>query len=168
MIKRLLELDDHLWLSRSWTTRQRRPGEPVDAYTFVDRARFEERITAGGFLEWAPVLGELYGTPTPDPPEGRDVVLEIDVQGARQVSERHPEALSVMVLAPSVEAQTQRLRTRGDPEEHVQRRVALGRAEEAEGRELASHVIVNDEVETSVAQLLAIIEVARHEAKPQP
>jgi guanylate kinase len=72
-----------------------------------------------------------------------------------------------MVLAPSVEAQTQRLRTRGDPEEHVQRRVALGRAEEAEGRELASHVIVNDEVETSVGQLLAIIEVARHEAKPQ-
>jgi guanylate kinase len=167
LIKRLLELDDHLWLSRSWTTRQRRPGEPVDAYTFVDRARFEERITAAGFLEWAPVLGELYGTPTPDPPPGRDVVLEIDVQGARQVSERHPEALRVMVLAPSVEAQTQRLRTRGDPEEHVQRRVALGRAEEAEGRELASHVIVNDEVETSVGQLLAIIEVARHEAKPQ-
>lgn len=155
-------------MSRSWTTRARRPGEPADAYHFVDKATFEANIAAGGFLEWALVLDDLYGTPLPDAPEGRDVVLEIDVQGAHQVALERPEALRVLMLAPSVEAQTERLRARGDREDHVQRRVELGRREELEGRALASHVIVNDEVESSVDRLLAMIENGRNEAVPRP
>jgi guanylate kinase len=114
------------------------------------------------------VLDDLYGTPWPDAPAGRDVLLEIDVQGAQQVAVERPQALRVLMLAPSVEAQTSRLRARGDLEDHVQRRVQLGRAEEHDGRALASHVIVNDEVESSVDRLLAIIESARNEDLPRP
>jgi guanylate kinase len=168
VIKRLLEGDDSFWLSRSWTTRARRPGEPEDAYNFVDRATFERNIAAGGFFEWANVLDDLYGTPLPDAPEGRDIVLEIDIQGADQVAVARPDALRVLMLAPSVEAQTERLRARGDPEEQVQRRVELGRTEEQDGRALAHHVIVNDEVESSADRLLAIIEGARNEVLPRP
>jgi len=152
-------------VSRSWTTRARRPGEAPDAYTFVDRARFEAFREAGGFLEWAEVLDDLYGTPHPTPPPGCDVVLEIDVQGARQVLASNPDAICVLLLAPSVAVQEERLRGRGDSEQHVRRRVALGLEEEQEGRELADAVIVNDELETTVAQLLAIIEGARARAR---
>ncbi|HXY42606.1 MAG TPA: hypothetical protein VEH29_00305 [Acidimicrobiales bacterium] len=168
IIKQLLDRDDRLRLSRSWTTRARRRGEPPDAYHFVDRATFEANIAAGGFLEWAQVLDDLYGTPMPEVAEDGDVVLEIDVQGARQVLAARPDAVAVLVLAPSIEAQTERLRRRGDPEEHVQRRVALGRSEERDGRLIAHHVIVNDDLEQSVGQLLAIIEDARHGGVSRP
>lgn len=153
--------DGRLWLSRSWTTRARRPGEPEDAYCFVDRETFLARLAEGGFLEWATILGELYGTPTPEPPEGHDVVLEIDVQGARQVLERRPDAYCVLIRAPSPGVQEQRLRSRGDSEEHITRRVALGRAEEAEGLELASYVVVNDDLDGAVSDLSGIVEDIR-------
>jgi len=104
----------------------------------------------------------------PEVAEDGDVVLEIDIQGARQVLQARPDALAVLVLAPSVEAQTERLRGRGDSEDHVQRRVALGRSEERQGRSLAHRVIVNDDLEQSVDQLLAIIESARNGASPSP
>ena len=156
-----MERDPRLWLSRSWTTRPRRPGEPEDAYHFVDHDTFERQIEAGGFLEWASVLDHLYGTPVPDPPPGRDVVLEIDVQGARQVRAIDPDALCILLVAPSVDAQAARLRNRGDTEEHVSRRIALGRREETEGRELADHVLVNDDLDAAVEQLSAIIDAAR-------
>jgi guanylate kinase len=94
--------------------------------------------------------------------------LEIDVQGAQQVALARPDALRILMLAPSAAAQTERLRARGDLEEHVQRRVALGRTEEKKGRALASYVIVNDEVESSVRRLLAIIDGARKEGLPRP
>ncbi|MGA8681966.1 MAG: guanylate kinase [Acidimicrobiales bacterium] len=168
VIRRLLDRDHRLRLSQSWTTRARRPGEPADAYDFVDRPAFEANIAAGGFLEWARVLDDLYGTPMPEVVEDGDVVLEIDVQGARQVLAARPDALAVLMLAPSIEAQTERLRKRGDPEDHVQRRVALGRSEESEGRSLAHRVIVNDDLEQSVDQLLAIIEDARNGILPRP
>jgi len=161
LIKEVLGRDDRLYLSRSWTTRARRPGEPVDAYDFVDREVFKANVAAGGFLEWAKVLDDLYGTPMPQVIEDRDIVLEIDVQGARQVLFARPDALAVLVLAPSISVQIERLRTRGDPEDHVQRRVDLGRIEEEEGRQLAKHVIVNDDLGQSVDQLLAIIAGAR-------
>jgi guanylate kinase len=164
VIRRLLERDGRLWLSRSWTTRAKRPGEADDAYHFVDRATFERRVAEGGFLEWARVLDDLYGTPIPDPPDGFDVLLEIDVQGARQVLEAHPDAVTILLLAPSVEEQRTRLTARGDLPEHVERRIALGRREEAEGRRLAQHVVVNDDLESAVSQLSAIIEASRHSA----
>jgi guanylate kinase len=158
VVARLLQLEPDLWLSRSWTTRARRPREPADAYVFVDRAAFQDRIDAGGFVEWTEFLGELYGTPTFDHAgEGRDVLLEIELDGAQQVKRRHPEAVLVLVVAPGRAAQEARLRSRGDDEASVQRRVTVGEAEEQLGRQLADHVIVNDDVDRAARQLAGII-----------
>ena len=159
---RLVERDPGLWLSRSWTTRPRRPGEAADAYTFVDRDRFEAKIAAGGFLEWAEFLGHLYGTPLPEAPPGRDVVLEIDLQGARQVRDRHPDALVVLLVPPSPEVQRQRLRQRGDSAAEVDRRIAIGAEEMRLGKELTPFVVVNDEVDRAVSQVAGILDLHRN------
>ncbi len=120
-------------------------------------------MAEGGFLEWATILGEYYGTPTPEPEDGRDIVLEIDVQGARQVLGHCPGAYCVLVRAPSPEVQEQRLRSRGDSEEHIQRRLALGKKEEAEGLELAARVVVNDDLDRAVKELADIVAQARRQ-----
>jgi guanylate kinase len=155
---RLVEQDPHLWLSRSWTTRSRRPGEPRDAYEFVDRATFEERIRAGGFFEWAEFLGNLYGTPVPRPPDGADVLLEIDLQGARQVRAARPDATLILLEPPSPAVQAERLRGRGDDEEHVRLRIETGLAEVAEGRTLADETVVNDDLDACVAAVTGIVD----------
>ena len=85
IVDALVKRDAKLWLSRSWTTREQRTGEAPDAYKFVTREQFENHIAEGGFLEWTDFLGNLYGTPTPSAPEGKDTVLEIEVDGAQQV-----------------------------------------------------------------------------------
>jgi guanylate kinase len=154
----LVAADPGLWLSRSWTTRQRRPGERDDAYVFVDRDRFEAHVRADGFFEWAEFLGNLYGTPVPEPPPGRDVLLEIDLQGARQVRRLRPGAVLVLLLPPSPEIQAERLRARGDDDAHVAERLRAGRQEEREGRLLADHVVVNDDVAQATAEVAGILE----------
>lgn len=164
IVDRLIERDPRLWLSRSWTTRARRPSEKPDAYHFVDRAEFEAAIEAGKFLEWAEVVpGQLSGTPVPHPPAGRDLVLEINLDGARQVHEVRPDAVVVLIVAPSVEAQVERMRRRGDTAEQIARRVELGRKEEEIGRALADHVVVNDDLERAVDEVAGI--VARHRTR---
>jgi guanylate kinase len=165
VVERLIEHDSRLWLSRSWTTRPRRPGETADAYTFVDRDAFEARIAGGGFLEHAEFLGELYGTPTPDDlADDKDLVLEIDVQGAAQVKDREPAALLVVLVAPSRDAQAERLRGRGDPEDAVQRRLARGDEEVEQARRLGAVEIVNDDLDRAVDELARVIERARRSA----
>jgi guanylate kinase len=159
--RELTARDDRLWLSRSWTTRARRPGEDEQAYVFVDEARFAERAADGGFLEWAEFLGHHYGTPVPEPPPGDDVLLEIDVQGAGRVRELDPEAVVILLLPPSDEIQAIRLAERGDPADQVARRLEKGRHEVAVGRALADAVVVNDQVATAVDELAAIVERAR-------
>jgi len=154
---RLVADDPRLWLSRSWTTRARRPGEAEDAYVFVDRAAFEAQVAADGFFEWAEFLGNLYGTPVTDPVPGRDVLLEIDLQGARQVRRLRPDATLVLLLPPSPDVQAERLRARGDDEAHVARRLAEGAEEERQGRRLADAVVVNDTVAQATADVASIL-----------
>ena len=129
---------------------------------FVDRAAFDAHLETGGFLEWAEVFGHRYGTPWPEPPEGHDVLLEIDVQGAAQVRDRHPEAVVVFVEAPSREAQEQRLRGRGDREDVIARRLAAAPEEERAGRALADHIVVNEDLDRAVEEVAAILESRRH------
>ncbi len=157
LARHLVEADGALWLSRSWTTRPRRPGEAPDAYVFVDHDAFRARIADDGFLEWAEFLGNLYGTPRPTPPDGHDVLLEIDLEGAKQVLKAVPEAEVVLIVPPTEAHQVERLRQRGDTEAHVLARVERGRAEIAEGRDVAHHVVVNDDLRTSTDQLLSIL-----------
>jgi guanylate kinase len=165
LVRRLVARDPRLWLSRSWTTRLPRPGEAPDAYTFVTPEEFTARIEAGGFLEWAPFLDYLQGTPLPDPPPGFDVVLEIDVQGARQVVEEHPDALLLFIDAPTRDEQRRRLEGRGDPPEKVAQRLAIAEAEEAAARELGMRAIVNDDLERATAEVADAIAAAR-DARP--
>ena len=161
IVRALVERDPALWLSRSWTTRDQRPGEADDAYVFTTRAAFERRIEDGGFLEWTNFLGNYYGTPNPDPTPGSDTVLEIEVDGARQVKALHPEATLIFVLPPSREEQARRLRGRGDPDHKVEQRVRKAEEEEPIGRAIADHVVVNDDLGRTVDEMLAIIESCR-------
>ena len=97
----------------------------------------------------------------PHAPDGKDVVLEIDLQGARQVRERAQDVLCVLLVPPSVEVQKARLRARGDSEEHVAKRVALGQKEIAESADVVDVTIVNDDLDKAVEELAAIVDAAR-------
>jgi guanylate kinase len=161
IVEALVARDTDLWLSRSWTTRSRRPGESADAYHFVDRATFEQRVADGGFLEWTEFLGNLYGTPIPEPPIGRDIVLEIEVDGAQQVKRKYPHAILIFVLPPSRAEQEARLHARGDADAKVVERLRKAEEEEPIGKELADHVIVNDDLQETVESMLHLIRTAR-------
>jgi len=161
IVEALVRREPGLHLSRSWTTRPQRPAEPATAYVFTDRDTFQRRIDAGGFLEWTEFLGNFYGTPTPEPAPGQDLVLEIEVDGAQQVKALHPEAVLVFVLPPSRSEQERRLRGRGDPEANVQARLRKAEEEEPVGRQLADHIVVNDRLEDTVDAMLAVIHKER-------
>jgi guanylate kinase len=162
LVERLVECVPRLRMSRSYTSRPARPGETngVD-YNFVTRDRFEEMIAAGDFLEWADVFGNLYGTCSSDTRRmlavGDDVVLVIDVQGARQVRRKGIAATTVFVMPPSFAVLEQRLRGRSkDAEAAVQRRLQVAREEVASFSDY-DYVVINDELDGSVDQLRAIV-----------
>lgn len=161
VVDALIERYPELWLSRSWTTREQRPGESEEAYIFVSRDEFEARIEAGGFLEYASFLDNYYGTPTLETPNGRDVILEIDVQGARQVLAKDPEAILIFLQAPDPDEQQARLRRRGDPEQKVAQRLSKAAEEQDAGLELGASVIVNHDISDTVEAMWSAIEKAR-------
>jgi guanylate kinase len=166
IVDELVLRDPRLRLSRSWTTRAQRPGEPDDAYVFTTPAEFEQRVEAGGFLEWTEFLGNYYGTPMPDQAllageRDGDLVLEIEVDGAQQVKRNHPSAVLIFVLPPSREEQERRLRGRGDPNDKVLARLRKAELEEPIGRQLADYIVVNDDLEQTIQELAAIIERER-------
>jgi guanylate kinase len=151
-----------LRLSRSYTSRLARPGE-VDGvdYNFVSRERFEAMAAADEFLEWADVFGNLYGTRAADThallQAGCDVVLVIDVQGARKVRQRGIETTAIFVMPPSFAVLEQRLRSRSkDSETAIQRRLQVAREEVASFVEY-DFVVVNDEVTAALERLRGIV-----------
>jgi guanylate kinase len=130
-------------------------------YNFVTRERFESMAAAGGFLEWADVFGNLYGTSAADTERvlaaGNDVVLVIDVQGARQVRRSGIETATIFVMPPSYPVLEQRLRGRSkDPEAAMQRRLAVSKEEVAAFEEY-DYIVINDEVDRAVDRLRAIV-----------
>jgi guanylate kinase len=162
LVERLVQQVPNLHMSRSYTSRPARSGEQngVD-YNFISRDRFEEMTRAGDFLEWADVFGNYYGTCAADTEaclaEGKDVVLVIDVQGARQVRSRGIETVGIFVLPPSAGILEQRLRGRSkDSEEQIRRRLAVARREVAEYAQY-EYVVVNDELTAAVDRLRAIV-----------
>jgi guanylate kinase len=166
LVERLVQALPNLRMSRSYTSRVAREGERdgVD-YNFISRQEFEERVARGEFLEWADVFGNYYGTCRPDVEqslaEGQDVVLVIDVQGARQVKAGRVDHTAIFVLPPSFEVLEQRLRGRSkDTEEQMQRRLATSRAEAASYVDY-DYVVVNDAVEPTVVRLREIIAAER-------
>ncbi len=165
IVERLLDSEPRLWLSRSWTTRERRPGESADAYHFVTREEFERHAAAGGFLEWVEFLDYLQGSPLPEPPVGHDVLFEIDVHGAARVLEQYPDALLVFVDAPSRSVQAERLRGRGDSEERVAQRLAKADEEVARAAALPFVHVVNDDLDDAVGEVRELLAGARSRAR---
>lgn len=161
LVRRLLAREPGLWLSRSWTTRPQRPHEADETYVFVDWDRFLAEIKRGGFLEWAEFLGNLYGTPVPRPPTGTDTLLEIEVQGARQVRRHDPDALLVFVMPPSAAEQERRLRGRGDPDHLIRQRLDKAAEEASAAAELGAIPVVNDDLDRAVEEVAALIDKTR-------
>lgn len=162
LIRGLMERHPKLELSVSATTRAPRPGESegVD-YHFLTREEFDHRVAAGEFVEHADYAGRSYGTLRSELDsrvrEGRPVVLEIEVQGARQVRAAMPEAVQVFIAPPSLEALRTRLVGRGtDDSMEVERRLRVAEQELEAQREF-THVVVNDRLEDALEQLAAII-----------
>jgi guanylate kinase len=166
LVERLVEQLPHLRMSRSYTSRAARQGETdgVD-YNFVERERFEAMAAAGEFLEWAEVFGNLYGTGAADTDRmlaaGDDVVLVIDVQGARKVRARGLQTRAVFVMPPSFDVLEQRLRGRSkDSESAIQRRLQVARDEVAAFTEY-DFVVVNDGLAAAVDRLRGIVVAER-------
>src|SRR5581483_2925205 len=166
LVARLFAGVPGLMFSISYTTRAPR-GTEVDgqSYRYITRQEFEDRIAKDEFLEWAEVFGNYYGTHRSVLDEargsGKDLVLDIDVQGARQLTEKIPEAVTVFILPPSRQILEQRLRARGeDPEPVIQRRLRDA-AQEIRNYQKYDYVLINREVEESGAVLCALVRAER-------
>jgi guanylate kinase len=166
VVEKLVQVVPGLALSRSYTSREMRQGETdgVD-YNFITRARFEAMLAGQAFLEWADVFGNYYGTCAADADRelatGRDLVLVIDVQGARKVRACRNGTIGVFVLPPSFEVLERRLRGRSkDAEDAIRLRLATAREEIAAVSEY-DYVVVNDELDACVDRLKAIVMAER-------
>ncbi len=168
--KALLQRRSDLVFSVSATTRSPRPGEVEGAdYRFLAREDFESLIQAGDLLEWAEVHGELYGTPRSNLERAWDgeahLLLDINVQGARQLRARQPEALTVFLLPPSYEHLADRLRGRGSEDEQTFRRRMRSALSELSEVERFDYAVVNDDLDETLQAVEAIVSAERHRVK---
>jgi guanylate kinase len=166
LVSELMRLVPRLRFSVSYTTRYPRGSErDGEDYFFISRSDFEERVARGEFLEHAEVFGNYYGTHISEldraAAEGYDLVLDIDVQGARQLKERIPAGVSIFILAPSRQILEERLRTRSQDSEAVILRRLHDAAGEIRNYSLYDYVLVNREVAASVETLVAIVKATR-------
>ena len=172
LVRLLLENDSGIRVSISSTTRAPRPGEKDGCeYHFVDVQNFLEMVSRGEFLEWAEVHGNYYGTSKhwieAEMTAGRDVLLEIDWQGAQQVRKAFPQAIGVFILPPSLEALKDRLSERGtDSAETIARRIAAARDEMRHVDEF-DYVIINDDLQQALDNLLSVVSASRLEYTTQ-
>jgi len=162
LVERLVKVIDGLKMSRSYTSRPPR-GDEVDGvdYNFLSRSAFENMVAEGKFLEWADVFGNLYGTSAADTrrclDSGQDVVLVIDVQGARKVRTRGLPHVAIFVLPPSYEVLERRLRGRSkDSEDAIRHRLRVAREEVSAYKEY-DYLVINDEFDACVERLRHII-----------
>jgi len=180
LVNRLRSQVTDLDFSISYTTRARRPSEQQDReYHYISRAEFREMVDRGEFLEWAEVFGNYYGTACRSlidaQAAGKDLLLDIDVQGAAQVREKMPGAVSIFLLAPDPETLARRLRERSRKEgslleEEIARRLAKARSEIENYRQYR-YILVNDILDDAVKALTAIViteRATRLGAPPDP
>ncbi len=166
LVSGLLKADPDLRFSVSYTTRKPRGAEVRgESYVYISREEFIQRVAADEFLEHAEVFGNFYGTHRSvldqARRDGKDLILDIDVQGARQLKKRIPEAVTVFILAPSRDILEQRLRTRSeDSEEVIQRRLREA-AQEIRNYNQYDYILVNHQVDESVGTLAAIVRAER-------
>jgi len=165
VVKRL----DNAYLSVSVTTRPKAPGE-VDGrdYWFISREEFNEKLQKGLFLEWAEVFGNLYGTPKDKAEqalkEGKTVILEIDVQGARQVKAIYPNAIMIFILPPSYRELAERINSRGrEDAEAAEERLGGAGTEIAAGWQYYKHMVINDDLEQAVNEVINIIKTEQEQ-----
>lgn len=166
LMKELLKRYDNYALSVSMTTRAPREGEvDGESYFFVDKETFERTIAEDGLIEYASYCGNYYGTPRAYVEkclqDGRDVILEIEIQGALKVKEKFPEALLLFVMPPSAAELKRRLEGRGTESPEVIRERLMRASEEAEGIENYEYLIVNDDLDECVREMNDIINAAR-------
>ena len=172
LVNALLQKDPDIGLSVSFTTRAPRPGEVNGReYNFLSEQEFIKRKEAGDFLEWANVHGNYYGTSKSwiesQMQNGKDVILEIDWQGARQVQRLIPEAIWIFILPPSIQTLEDRLRKRAqDDEATIQKRVAAAKDELAHVVE-ANYLVVNDNFEQALNDLNQVVLASRLRTGPQ-
>lgn len=164
LVKRLLQQHSEIWLSISATTRPPREGEEDGiSYFFHARESFDRLVAENGLLEWAEFAGNCYGTPRGPVIEqlegGRPVLLEIELEGARQVRQTFPEALQIFLAPPSFEELERRIRGRGtDSEEAITRRLARAREEMSAQAEFDA-VVVNDDLDTALRHLKELMQL---------
>ncbi len=172
VVQKLIERLPNIRRSRSYTSRLPRSGEQngID-YNFVDEARFRQMVSEGAFIEWADVFGNLYGTSTADTEAqltaGQDVVLVIDVQGARQVRQHPTNVISIFLLPPSYSALQERLFQRSQSEissDELERRLVTAKAEVAMSQDY-DYIVVNDDIERCVVTLCNIVMAERSKSK---
>lgn len=165
LMKQLVHSYDNYALSVSMTTRNPRPGEEEGKeYFFVSREAFEEKIAQDGLIEYACYCDNYYGTPKEyvekQLEKGKDVILEIEIQGALKVKEKFPTALLMFVMPPNAAELRKRLEGRGTESREVIAKRLKRAAEEAEGIEQYDFIVINDKLEECVIQMHSIIEAA--------